>query len=116
MRRATTIVAFALSLLLLVAAGWFVWPRGNWSDTYFHRATDGSYLLVSVYPDEVTFERSIGPVTFLNRAAAAPRSPRATWGHDGGPAFGWSISPQSWWNRRGFWYFAKGMRIVVANK
>ena len=110
MKRRALNVMTALSLLLLVAAAWFARPRGNRIDTYFHRASDGRYTSVTVYPRSVALELSRGTTRDGRISSGDP----VAWGHTGGMAAGWP-SARSFWNRVGFWHWPNSMRIVQAN-
>ena len=103
----------ALSLAIGAAVTWSVSSPAGRTDTYFHRTPAGRYWLISVYPGEVSFERSTR-TTQTAMPGVDPPPPPLAWGHSSGLAGGWP-APQSAWNRLGFWHWPNGMRIVNEN-
>ena len=114
-----TVVA-AASLVACLAIAWFVRPRGNRTDTYYHRTAEGRYFKVTVYPESVAIGRSTrtmeaGPPLSADPAQWSP-PPRVRWGHSSGPLpRGWRLPFESRWNRLGFGYWPNSMWIVNEN-
>ena len=101
----------AAYLLLWLAIAWLVRPRGNRTDTYFHRTLGGRYYFVTLYPGKVSFQHSTR--TFPGSKPATGLPPDA-WGHETGTAGNWP-APKSVWNRLGFWYWPNSARIMQAS-
>ena len=86
-----TVIAAATVVLSLVVA-YLIRPRGNRTDTYYHRTEGGRYYKVTVYPDSVAVGRSTR--TLHDADISSPSAPPVTWGHSTGPL------PRGWRCRR----------------
>lgn len=108
-----TVLAAATVVLSLVVA-YLIRPRGNRTDTYYHRTEGGRYYKVTVYPDSVAVGRSTR--TLHDADISSPSAPPVTWGHSTGPLpRGWRLPSESTWNPLGFHYWPNGMWIVNEN-